>query len=137
MHIAQFALTVREYNESIAFFCTKLGFTLLEDTDMGSGKRWVRIQPPSPPSATSPAILLARAATKEQLDSVGNQTGGRVFIFLHTDNIARDFDLYSSRGVKFISQPRTESYGTVAVFLDLYGNKWDLIEPTDPRKHPA
>ncbi|MBX3390701.1 MAG: VOC family protein [Phycisphaeraceae bacterium] len=130
MHIAQFALTVRDYDEAIAFFCNKLGFTLLEDTDMGAGKRWVRVQPPSPPSATSPAILLARAASKEQLDSVGNQTGGRVFIFLHTDNIARDFDLYTSRGVTFISQPRREAFGTVAVFLDLYRNKWDLIQPS-------
>lgn len=129
MHIAQFALTVRDYDEAIAFFCNKLDFALLEDTDMGAGKRWVRVQPPSPPSATSPAILLARAASKEQLDSVGNQTGGRVFIFLHTDNIARDFDLYTSRGVAFISQPRREPYGTVAVFLDLYRNKWDLIQP--------
>lgn len=129
MHIAQFALTVRDYDEAIAFFCNKLDFALLEDTDMGAGKRWVRVQPPSPPSATSPAILLARAASKEQLDSVGNQTGGRVFIFLHTDNIARDFDLYTSRGVTFISQPRREPYGTVAVFLDLYRNKWDLIQP--------
>lgn len=129
MHIAQFALTVRDYDEAIAFFCSKLGFTLLEDTDMGAGKRWVRVQPPSPPSVSSPAILLARAATKDQLASVGNQTGGRVFVFLHTDNIARDFDLYTSRGIKFISQPRTEPYGIVAVFLDLYGNKWDLIQP--------
>jgi len=137
MHLAQFALTVRDYDEAIAFYCTKLGFTLLEDTDMGAGKRWVRIQPPNPPSATSPAILLARAVTKEQLASVGNQTGGRVFIFIHTDNIARDFDLYSSRAVTFISQPRQEPYGKVAVFLDLYGNKWDLIEPSNPRSNPA
>jgi len=132
MHLAQFALTVRDYDEAIAFFCHKLGFTLLEDTDMGAAKRWVRIQPPNPPSATSPAILLARAATKEQLASVGNQTGGRVFIFLHTENLDRDFDLYSSRGITFISQPRKEPYGKVAVFLDLYGNKWDLIEPAIP-----
>lgn len=129
MHIAQFALTVRNYDEAIAFFCNKLGFALLEDIDMGAGKRWVRVQPPSPPSATAPAILLARAASREQLDSVGNQAGGRVFIFLHTDNIARDFDLFTSRGVTFISQPRREPYGTVAVFLDLYRNKWDLIQP--------
>ncbi|MBN8598458.1 MAG: VOC family protein [Planctomycetes bacterium] len=129
MHLAQFALTVRDYDAAITFFCSKLGFTLLEDTDMGAGKRWVRIQPPNPPSATSPAILLARAATPEQVESVGNQTGGRVFIFLHTDNIARDFDLFTSRGVTFVAQPRQEPYGKVAVFLDLYGNKWDLIEP--------
>lgn len=129
MHIAQFALTVREYDEAIAFFCSRLGFTLLEDTDMGGGKRWVRIQPPNPPAATSPAILLARAATPEQRATVGNQTGGRVFIFLHTDNISRDFDQFTSRGVTFVTQPRQESYGKVAVFLDLYGNKWDLIQP--------
>ncbi|MBS0186941.1 MAG: VOC family protein [Planctomycetes bacterium] len=129
MHIAQFALTVREYDEAIAFFCKKLDFRLLEDTDMGGGKRWVRVQPPSPPSSAAACILLARAATKEQIDSVGNQTGGRVFIFVHTDNIARDFDAYSGRGVRFVTQPRSEPYGKVAVFLDLYGNKWDLIEP--------
>lgn len=137
MHLAQFALTVRDYDEAIAFFCAKLGFTLLEDTDMGAGKRWVRIQPPNPPGPTSPAILLARAANAEQLASVGNQTGGRVFIFLHTDNIARDFDLYTARGIQFLSQPRLESYGKVAVFLDLYGNKWDLIEPTVPHTSPG
>lgn len=129
MHLAQFALTVRDYDEAIAFFCAKLGFTLLEDTDMGAGKRWVRIQPPNPPSLTSPAILLARAVNAEQLASVGNQTGGRVFIFLHTDNIGRDFERYSAHGIRFLSQPRQEPYGKVAVFLDLYGNKWDLIEP--------
>ncbi|MGH7244615.1 MAG: VOC family protein [Phycisphaerales bacterium] len=129
MHIAQFAITVRDYDEAIAFYCCKLDFKLVEDTDMGAGKRWVRVQPSAPPAASAPCILLARAVTNEQLASVGNQTGGRVFIFLHTDNIARDFDLYSSRGVAFLSQPRNEPYGIVAVFQDLYGTKWDLIQP--------
>ena len=129
MHIAQFALTVREYDEAIAFYVGVLGFQLLEDTDMGAGKRWVRIAPPLCPSGGA-GILLARAATEVQLASVGNQTGGRVFIFLHTDDFDRDYKRYLAGGVKFHGVPRHEHYGTVVVFEDLYGNKFDLIGPT-------
>jgi len=133
MHIAQFTITVRDYNEAIAFYTRTLGFELLEDTDLGPGpdghaKRWVRVRPPSPPHDFAPSILLARAASPAQVASVGNQTGGRVFIFLETDDFERDHAAYRSRGVKFVSEPREEAYGTVAVFEDLYGNRFDLIQ---------
>ncbi len=124
--ITQIAITVREYDEAIAFYVGTLGFTLAEDTDMGAGKRWVRVVPPGDGGGTG--LLLARATTPEQIASVGNQTGGRVFLFLETDDFRRDYDLYRSRGVVFTGAPRQESYGTVAVFQDLYGNKIDLIE---------
>lgn len=127
------ALTVRDYDEAIAFYVGILGFTLLEDTDLGNGKRWVRVAPPSKPSAShhnpGAAILLARAVTAEQLASVGNQTGGRVFLFLETDDFWRDYRAMLSRGVRFVREPVEEPYGTVAVFADVYGNKWDLIGP--------
>src|SRR5688572_16915177 len=126
MRIAQFALTVRDYDEAIAFYVGKLGFTLVEDTDLGGGKRWVRVQPPRSGAC---GLLLARAMTPEQIASVGNQTGGRVFIFLHTDDFQRDYDAFRARGVVFVRPPSEEPYGTVAVFEDLYGNKWDLIQP--------
>lgn len=129
--VNQFALTVRDYDEAIGYYVGTLGFKLLEDTDMGGGKRWVRIAPPGN-GPDGVVILLARAATPEQVASVGNQTGGRVFIFIHTDNFERDHALYLSRGVVFNGPARREAYGTVAVFTDLYGNKWDLIQPTDP-----
>lgn len=129
--VVQFALTVRDYDEAIGYYVGTLGFSLLEDTDMGGGKRWVRIAPPgNGPGGV--AILLARAVTPEQIASVGNQTGGRVFIFIHTDNFERDHAHYVSKGVVFAGPPRKEPYGTVAVFADLYGNKWDLIEPSEP-----
>ncbi len=133
MHISQFTLTVRDYDEAIAFYTRILGFDLIEDTNLGAGtdghpKRWVRVRPPSPPHSSSPSILLARAASESQLSSVGNQTGGRVFIFLETDDFQRDYAAYRSRGVRFTSAPREESYGTVAVFEDLYGNRFDLIQ---------
>ncbi|MCB9850979.1 MAG: VOC family protein [Phycisphaerales bacterium] len=123
--IAQFAVTVREYDEAIAFYVDVLGFSLVEDTDLGGGKRWVRVQPPGSSGA---GILLARAVGQEQLASVGNQTGGRVFIFLETDNFVRDYDRLVARGVTFVRPPTEEPFGTVAVFEDLYGNKFDLIE---------
>lgn len=129
MHIYQFVITVRDYDEAIAFYVGVLGFALCEDTDMGAGKRWVRVLPPGS-EAGNAGILLARAANEEQLASVGKQTGGRVFIFLHTDNFHRDYELYTSRGVRFLGPPRHEAYGMVAVFEDLYGNKFDLIEPS-------
>ena len=124
--IALFALTVLEYDEAIRFFVDKLGFRLLEDTDLGGAKRWVRVAP----DAGAPALLLARAVTPEQRASVGNQTGGRVFIFLETDDFARDYALFTARGVEWARPPKTEPYGTVAVFRDLYGNLWDLVEMT-------
>ncbi|OWY73520.1 hypothetical protein B7486_02645 [cyanobacterium TDX16] len=120
------AVLVREYDEAIRFYTNKLGFELLEDTDLGMGKRWVRIAPPGEGSAE---FLLARAVDAEQSARVGNQTGGRVFFFLETDDIERDYRLMINRGVEFMESPRVEPYGKVAVFLDLYGNKADLIEP--------
>jgi catechol 2,3-dioxygenase-like lactoylglutathione lyase family enzyme len=129
--IAMFAVTVRDYDEAIAFYVDKLGFVLLEDTNLGNGKRWVRVGPARSDGAASPAtdILLARAVTPAQLASVGNQTGGRVFIFLETDDFWRDYELLRSRGVVFVRPPADEPYGTVAVFEDLCGNRFDLIQP--------
>jgi len=124
--LAQLTFLVRDYDEAIAFFIQKLRFSLLENTDMGAGKRWVVVRP-SNPAAT--ALLLARAATPEQVACVGNQSGGRVFLFLQTDNFKRDHAAMIARGIRFLESPRTEPYGTVAVFEDLYGNKWDLLEP--------
>ena len=114
----------REYDEAIGFFVGKLGFTLVEDTDMGGGKRWVVAS-----AGDGASLLIARADGEKQEASVGNQTGGRVGFFLQTDNFDRDFAEWTSRGVKFHEQPRREVYGTVAVFEDLYGNTWDLIQP--------
>ncbi|MFL5328540.1 MAG: VOC family protein [Gemmataceae bacterium] len=126
-HIAQVALVVRDYDEAIAYFTKTLRFELVEDTDMGNGKRWVVI---APPGGSGPKLLLAKAANDRQSASVGNQTGGRVFLFLHTDDFQRDYDEMKSRGVDFEESPRQEAYGTVAVFRDLYGNRWDLVGPT-------
>jgi catechol 2,3-dioxygenase-like lactoylglutathione lyase family enzyme len=127
--IAHVALVVRDYDEAIAFFTGVLGFQLLEDTPLGGDKRWVLVGPAS--GGTS--LLLAKAATPAQVSRVGDQTGGRVFLFLHTDDFRRDYETFRARGVTFIDGPREEPYGTVGVFLDLYGNKWDLIA----RKHPV
>lgn len=123
--IANLALVVRDYDEAIAFYVHKLGFDLLEDIPMGESKRWVRISP----SEQSCSLLLAKADTDEQASRIGNQAGGRVFLFLHTDDFQRDYAQMRSRGVHFTETPRREVYGTVAIFEDLYGNKWDLIEP--------
>jgi catechol 2,3-dioxygenase-like lactoylglutathione lyase family enzyme len=123
--IACVALVVREYDEAIAFYTNSLGFELVEDTDLGGGKRWVVVRPRG---TGGTALLLARASTPEQEKAVGNQTGGRVFLFLHTDDIWRDYHALRSRGVRFTEEPHQEAYGTVAVFFDLYGNKWDLVE---------
>ena len=114
----------REYDEAIGFFVGKLGFTLVEDTDMGGGKRWVVVS-----AGDGASLLIARADGEQQVASVGNQTGGRVGFFLQTDNFDRDFAEWTARGVKFHEQPRREVYGTVAVFEDVYGNTWDLIQP--------
>jgi catechol 2,3-dioxygenase-like lactoylglutathione lyase family enzyme len=120
------ALLVREYDEAIAFYTHSLGFQLIEDTDLGDGKRWVLVRPPG---STGTDLLLARAVTPEQASRIGNQTGGRVFLFLHTDDFWRDYRAMTARGINFVRPPKEESYGTVAVFEDLYGNKWDLIQP--------
>lgn len=123
--LAHVALLVRDYDEAIAFFTQTLRFRLMEDSDRGAGKRWVLV---APPGAAETALLLARAATPEQEAAVGNQSGGRVFLFLHTDDFQRDYDEMRARGVRFTEEPRHEPYGTVAVFLDLYGNRWDLLQ---------
>ena len=114
----------REYDEAIGFFVGKLDFELVEDTDMGDGKRWVVVAP-----ASGASLLIARAVTDAEKESVGNQAGGRVAFFLNTDNFDRDYANWSACGVKFREQPRHEVYGTVAVFEDLYGAPWDLIQP--------
>jgi len=124
--LAQITLVVREYDEAIAFFTHQLGFHLLEDSTLGDGKRWVVVGPHGSPSLR---LLLARASTPDEVRSIGKQTGGRVFLFLHTDDFWNDYRDMQSRGVKFLEAPREESYGTVAVFEDLYGNKWDLLKP--------
>jgi catechol 2,3-dioxygenase-like lactoylglutathione lyase family enzyme len=123
--IGAISLLVRDYDEAIAFYVGKLGFHLIEDTDMGGGKRWVMA---APPGSSETRLLLAKAVTPEQASRVGNQTGGRVFLFLHTDDFWRDYEAMKSKGVRFLEEPRMEAYGTVAVFEDLYGNKWDLLE---------
>ncbi len=119
-------LLVREYDEAIAWFTEALGMQLLEDASRDAGKRWVRVGWEQPGTCS---ILLARAATPEQRAQVGRQAGGRVSFFLHTDDFRRDHDRFQRAGVRFLEAPRHEPYGTVAVFEDLYGNRWDLIEP--------
>jgi catechol 2,3-dioxygenase-like lactoylglutathione lyase family enzyme len=122
----------REYDEAIGFFVGKLDFDLVEDTDMGDSKRWVVVAPTSGSNSglnSGASLLIARAVTDAEKASVGNQAGGRVAFFLNTDNFDRDFANWSARGVKFREQPRHEVYGTVAVFEDLYGAPWDLIQP--------
>ncbi len=124
-NIGSVALLVREYDEAIRFFVNKLNFSLLEDDDRGGGKRWVRV---APPGSTGTSLLLARAVGVNQEVAIGRQTGGRVFLFLHTDDFWGDYQSMISKGVKFTEKPREEPYGTVVVFLDLYGNKWDLLQ---------
>ncbi len=116
---------VRDYDEAIAFFTQALRFSLVEDSALGDGKRWVLV---APPGGAGVRLLLARAANPEQLAAVGRQAGGRVFLFLHTDDFARDHQAMKQHGVRFAEEPRHEAYGTVAVFEDLYGNKWDLLQ---------
>ena len=129
------SLVVREYDEAIAFYVGALGFTLVEDSYVPEqDKRWVVV---APPGSTGPSLLLARASTAEQAAHVGNQTGGRVFLFLYTDNFDRDYANYKAKGVAFVREPKEEPYGTVAVFRDLYGNLWDLIQPGEPQTHGA
>ena len=123
--IGYVALVVRDYDEALAFYTGVLGFDLIEDTALEDGKRWVLV---APPGAAGTCLLLARATTPEQAARIGDQTGGRVFLFLHTDNFWRDYHALRARGLQFTEEPRVESYGTVAVFVDLYGNRWDLLE---------
>lgn len=124
-HVGAVALLVRDYDEAIAYYTGMLGFDLIEDSDLGGGKRWVLV---SPPGSRETRLLLARAATSEQAARIGDQTGGRVFLFLHTDDFRRDHQAFVAHGVKFLEKPREEPYGTVAVFEDLYGNRWDLLQ---------
>lgn len=126
-HITHIALVVDDYDEAIAFYTQKLNFTLIEDTVLSETKRWVLVKPKG---ATECCLLLAKAANEEQHSRVGNQTGGRVFLFLHTDDFWRDYNDMLKNGIEFARPPVTESYGTVAVFKDLYGNLWDLIGPS-------
>jgi catechol 2,3-dioxygenase-like lactoylglutathione lyase family enzyme len=122
--LALTALLVRDYDAAIGFYVGKAGFDLIEDTDLGGGKRWVIVRPPG----SEAGLLLAKAAG-EQAEMVGRQGGGRVFLFLHTDDFGRDQGRMAAAGVRFLEEPRQEAYGTVAVFEDLYGNRWDLIQP--------
>jgi catechol 2,3-dioxygenase-like lactoylglutathione lyase family enzyme len=125
-HIALVALVVRDYDEALEFYLDRLGFELVEDAPLDTHKRWVVVRPPGQPQT---AVLLAKAVGNRQVAAIGTQTGGRVFLFLHTDDLQRDYAVYVQRGVVFEGQPRHESYGIVAVFQDLYGNRWDLIQP--------
>jgi len=132
-HLGLVSIVVWDYDEAIAFYVGTLGFLLVEDTRLPEpGKRWVVV---SPPGATESRLLLARATNDPQKAHVGNQTGGRVFLFLYTDDFWRDFHAYTNRGVVFVREPRTEAYGTVAVFQDLHGNLWDLIQPATHHHH--
>lgn len=124
--IVQIALVVADYDEAIAYYTNTLGFVLTEDTRMSETKRWVVI---TPKGEGGLSLLLAKAASEEQKRAIGNQTGGRVFLFLHTDDFWRDYNNYRNKGVEFLREPAEEAYGTVSVFKDLYGNLWDLIEP--------
>jgi catechol 2,3-dioxygenase-like lactoylglutathione lyase family enzyme len=125
--IVHVALVVREYDEAIDFFCHKLDFTLVEDIDQPEqNKHWVLV---APPGSNGTSLLLARASTPGQIQAIGNQTGGRVFLFLRTDDFWRDYNKMVLIGIQFVRPPKSESYGTVAVFEDLYGNRWDLIGP--------
>ncbi len=124
--LANIALVVRDYDEAIEWYTQKVGFKLIEDTKLSETKRWVLVQPPG---GEGTRLLLAKAANEEQASRIGNQAGGRVFLFLFTDDFWRDFNAYSEKGIEFVREPVEEGYGTVAVFKDLYGNLWDLIQP--------
>lgn len=124
-NLAHVALVVRDYDEAIAYFTAALGFELREDSDLGGGKRWVIV---APRDSRGTSLLLARAATAEQETRIGNQTGGRVFLFLRTDDFWRDYRAMKEKGVRFLEEPREEQYATVVIFQDLYGNRWDLLQ---------
>jgi catechol 2,3-dioxygenase-like lactoylglutathione lyase family enzyme len=127
--LARIALVVDDYDEAIAFYTQKLHFTLVEDTVLSPVKRWVVV---APPGSDGCCLLLAKAANEEQQSRVGNQTGGRVFLFLYTDNFERDYSNLLDKGITIVREPVLETWGRVAVFADLYGNLWDLIEPAHP-----
>jgi|SRR5271168_1648608 catechol 2,3-dioxygenase-like lactoylglutathione lyase family enzyme len=126
--LAHITFLVRDYDEALSFFTDSLGFRLVEDSPLPGGNRWLVV---SPPASRGVSLLLAQAANPEQLAQIGHQAAGRVFLFLHTDNFWRDYRLMQAANIKFLETPREESYGTVAVFEDLYGNKWDLLEPKE------
>jgi catechol 2,3-dioxygenase-like lactoylglutathione lyase family enzyme len=129
--LGQVAIVVRDYDEALSFYLGTLGFKLIEDTPVpAQNKRWVVV---APPGTSSARLLLARAVGDEQSSRIGNQTGGRVFLFLYTDDFWRDFRTYEARGVMFVREPSEQPYGTVAVFEDLYGNLWDLVQPRTPQ----
>jgi catechol 2,3-dioxygenase-like lactoylglutathione lyase family enzyme len=132
-HLGLVSLLVRDYDEAIAFYTGVLGFRLVEDTALGGGKRWVVV---APPGAHETGVLLARAGTPVQAGRVGDQTGGRVFLFLYTDDLLRDYEGMRAAGVRFTERPRRESYGHVVVFEDLYGNRWDLTQPAPGAGRP-
>ena len=123
--IGNIALVVENYDDAIEFYTQKLQFTLVEDTDLGGGKRWVQV---APPNSNGTNLLLAQASNESQTQAIGNQTGGRVFLFLQTNDFWRDYESMKAKGVMFNEEPRVEEYGTVVVFQDLYGNKWDLLQ---------
>jgi catechol 2,3-dioxygenase-like lactoylglutathione lyase family enzyme len=129
--IAHITLVVRDYDEAIQFYTDKLDFELIEDTDLGAGKRWVVV---GPKGSARCNLLLAKATSDEQARYIGNQTGGRVFLFLYTDDFEATYEQMNAKGVVFARSPVEEPYGTVAVFKDLYGNLWDLIEPKAPER---
>ncbi len=129
--IAHIALVVKDYDEAIKFYSEKLDFQLLEDTKLTDDKRWVLI---APAGAKECCLLLAKAANDRQIESIGNQTGGRVFLFLFTDDFWRDYNKMLNRDISFIRPPKEEDYGMVAVFEDLYGNLWDLLQPNEKNK---
>jgi catechol 2,3-dioxygenase-like lactoylglutathione lyase family enzyme len=129
--IAHIALVIRDYDEAIDFYVNKLDFVLLEDTKLSEEKRWVMV---APNGAKECSLLLAKAADEQQAASIGNQTGGRVFLFLFTDDFQRDYNKLIERNINFIRPPQEFDYGTVAVFEDLYGNLWDLLEPNEHNK---
>jgi catechol 2,3-dioxygenase-like lactoylglutathione lyase family enzyme len=135
--LACVSVLVRDYDEAIAWYTAALGFRLIEDSPQGGGKRWVLMAPRDDDRGTR--LLLARAVTPAQAARIGDQTGGRVFLFLHTDDFEGDLIRLQANGGRLCEQPRTEAYGTVVVFEDLYGNRWDLIQPhrTDDRAEPA
>ena len=124
-YLGALSLLVRDYDEAIAYYTTVLGFELIEDTGLNPGKRWVLV---APPGSSETRLLLAQAKNDTERAAIGHQAGGRVFLFLHTDDFARDYRRMTAAGVRFLEPPRAESYGTVAVFEDLYGNRWDLLQ---------
>ena len=124
-HLALLSLLVEDYDQALAFYVGKLGFSLVEDSDLGGGKRWVVVSP----GPGGSRFLLAQAADDRQAARVGDQGGGRVWLFLHTDDFASDHARMTAAGVRFLEEPRHEAYGSVAVFEDLYGNRWDLLQP--------